>query len=55
VLIAYLNEDEDAAEVARLVEEAGRECVLVAGDLSDPAHCRAVIDGLQRNSAASMC
>ncbi|MDT5069848.1 MAG: hypothetical protein QOK02_6003, partial [Mycobacterium sp.] len=43
VLIAYLNEDEDAADVARLVEEAGRKCVLVAGDLSDPAHCRAVI------------
>ena len=29
VLIAYLNEDEDAAEVARLVEDAGRKCVLV--------------------------
>src|ERR1700751_1477530 len=43
VLIAYLNEDSDAADVARLVEEAGRKCVLVAGDLSDPAHCRAVI------------
>src|SRR6185436_19268338 len=44
VLIAYLNEDEDAAEVARLVEDAGRKCVLVPGDLADPAHCRAVID-----------
>src|SRR6478752_2495126 len=44
VLIAYLNEDEDAAEVARLVEDAGRTCVLVPGDLADPAHCRAVID-----------
>jgi NAD(P)-dependent dehydrogenase (short-subunit alcohol dehydrogenase family) len=43
VLIAYLNEDDDASEVARLVEEAGRRCVLVAGDLSDPDHCRAVI------------
>ena len=43
VLIAYLNENDDAADVARLVEEAGRKCVLVAGDLSDPAHCRAVI------------
>jgi NAD(P)-dependent dehydrogenase (short-subunit alcohol dehydrogenase family) len=43
VLIAYLNEDTDAAEVASLVEDAGRKCVLVAGDLSDPAHCRAVI------------
>jgi NAD(P)-dependent dehydrogenase (short-subunit alcohol dehydrogenase family) len=44
VLIAYLNEDEDAAEVARFVEDAGRKCVLVHGDLAEPAHCRAVID-----------
>ena len=44
VLIAYLNEDQDAAEVAGLVEDAGRRCVLVGGDLADPAHCRAVID-----------
>ena len=44
VLIAYLSEDEDAAEVAGLVEDAGRRCVLVPGDLADPAHCRAVID-----------
>jgi len=44
VLIAYLNEDDDAAEVARLVEEAGQKCVLMRGDLADPAHCRAVID-----------
>jgi NAD(P)-dependent dehydrogenase (short-subunit alcohol dehydrogenase family) len=44
VLIAYLNEDDDAREVERYVTEAGRKCVLVAGDLSDPAHCRAVVD-----------
>src|ERR1700716_2552596 len=44
VLIAYLSEDEDAQEVARLVRDAGRTCVLVGGDLSDPAHCRAVIE-----------
>jgi NAD(P)-dependent dehydrogenase (short-subunit alcohol dehydrogenase family) len=44
VLIAYLNEDKDAQEVARYVEEAGRKCVLVPGDLSEPSHCRAVID-----------
>jgi NAD(P)-dependent dehydrogenase (short-subunit alcohol dehydrogenase family) len=44
VLIAYLNEDEDAKDVARYVEEAGRKCVLVSGDLSDPAHCRSVVD-----------
>lgn len=44
VLIAYLDEDADAEEVAGYVEQAGRRCVLVPGDLSDPAHCRAVIE-----------
>lgn len=44
VLISYLNEEEeDAQEVARLVEDAGRKAVLVPGDLSDPAHCRSVV------------
>jgi NAD(P)-dependent dehydrogenase (short-subunit alcohol dehydrogenase family) len=43
VLVSYLNEEEDANEVARLVKEAGRKCVLVSGDLSDPDHCREVI------------
>jgi NAD(P)-dependent dehydrogenase (short-subunit alcohol dehydrogenase family) len=27
-----------------VVEEAGRKAVLVPGDLTDPAHCRAVVD-----------
>lgn len=44
VLIAYLNEHEDAKQVAALVEQAGRKAVLMAGDLADPAHCRAVVD-----------
>jgi NAD(P)-dependent dehydrogenase (short-subunit alcohol dehydrogenase family) len=44
VLISYLSEDEDARETARLVEAAGRKAVLIAGDLADPAHCRAVVE-----------
>lgn len=44
VLISYLNEDEDARETARLVEEAGRKAVLVPGDIGDAAHCRAIVD-----------
>ncbi|MGK6325281.1 glucose 1-dehydrogenase [Sphingomonas sp. DT-51] len=44
VLISYLNEDEDARETQRLVEEAGRTALLVPGDISDPAHARAVIE-----------
>jgi hypothetical protein len=43
VLIAYLNEHEDAEETRRLVEEAGRKAVLVPGELADPAHCRAIV------------
>lgn len=44
VLIAYLSEHDDAKETARLVEEAGRRAVLVAGDVVEPAHCRAIVD-----------
>jgi NAD(P)-dependent dehydrogenase (short-subunit alcohol dehydrogenase family) len=43
VLISYLCEDDDAAETARYVEEAGRRAVLVPGDLSSAQHCRDVI------------
>jgi len=44
LLIAYLNEDADARETQRLVEEAGRKAVLVAGDIQASAHCRSIID-----------
>lgn len=43
VLISYLDEEEDARETARWVEEAGRKAVLVGGDIADPAHCRAIV------------
>ncbi|MFF4173043.1 SDR family oxidoreductase [Streptomyces sp. NPDC001744] len=43
VLVSYLDEHDDAAETRRRVEEAGRRCVLVPGDLTDPAHCRSVV------------
>ena len=44
VLISYLNEHDDAGETERLVKDAGRKAVLVAGDLQKADHCRAVID-----------
>ncbi|SNT47824.1 hypothetical protein SAMN05421812_10726 [Asanoa hainanensis] len=44
VLIAYLDEDDDARATAKLVEEAGRTAVLVPGDLADRQHCRTVVD-----------
>jgi hypothetical protein len=44
VLCSYLSEDDDAAETRRLVEEAGRRCITVAGDIGDRDHCRALVD-----------
>ena len=41
--IAYLNEDDDAAEVKALVEREGRKAILIPGDISDPGHCRAIV------------
>jgi NAD(P)-dependent dehydrogenase (short-subunit alcohol dehydrogenase family) len=43
VLISYLNEHEDARDTAKYVEDAGRTCVLVAGDLADRAHAKTII------------
>lgn len=44
VLISYLNEDEDAKETAKWVEEAGRKAVLIPGDISEEGHCIHIID-----------
>ena len=44
VVISYLSEHEDAKDTARYVEEAGRKAVLVAGDVSQAAHCREIVD-----------
>jgi NAD(P)-dependent dehydrogenase (short-subunit alcohol dehydrogenase family) len=43
ILIAYLDEDDDAQEVKALIEKEGRKAVLVAGDLRSPEHCRSVV------------
>ncbi|MDQ0667992.1 SDR family oxidoreductase [Pseudomonas sp. W2I6] len=44
VAIAYLDEHEDAKETARWVEEAGRQCLLLPGDLAQKANCQAIVD-----------
>ena len=52
VLVAYYDEHDDAKETCRLVEEAGRKAVAVAGDIKDPKHCRAIIDRAVAANAA---
>lgn len=43
VLVAYLNEDEDAKVTQKLIEDAGRKCVLVRTDVSQAANCRELV------------
>ncbi|RRB09356.1 SDR family oxidoreductase [Larkinella rosea] len=43
VLIAYLDEDRDAQDTIRWVEEAGRKGIAVKGDIQDEAHCQHLV------------
>ena len=43
VVVSYLDEHEDAKETQRLVESAGRKCLLVPGDIGKAAHCRELV------------
>lgn len=44
VVIAYLNEDADARETARLVGDSGRRAITASGDIRDPEHCRHLVE-----------
>jgi NAD(P)-dependent dehydrogenase (short-subunit alcohol dehydrogenase family) len=44
VLISYLNEEEDAEETLKYVEEAGRKAVLVPGDISNEEQCKQIVE-----------
>jgi NAD(P)-dependent dehydrogenase (short-subunit alcohol dehydrogenase family) len=44
VSVVYLNEHEDAGETRRLVEEKGRRCIVIAGDVGDEAFCREAVE-----------
>ncbi|MBN9478078.1 MAG: NAD(P)-dependent oxidoreductase [Bordetella sp. SCN 67-23] len=43
ILFTYLDETADAEETRRLVAQAGRRCVGMAGDLGSESHCREVV------------
>ena len=49
--LVCLDETEDMQDTARLVREAGRECLVIRTDLSDAANCRDVI----ARTAARFC
>ncbi|GGF98432.1 SDR family oxidoreductase [Paenibacillus abyssi] len=43
VVIAYLDEHEDAELTKQKIEQAGRKCMLIAGDIGDEAFCRKIV------------
>jgi NAD(P)-dependent dehydrogenase (short-subunit alcohol dehydrogenase family) len=43
VAIVYLNEDQDAGDTKALVEAAGKECLLIKGDVKDNEFCRQAV------------
>ena len=43
ISIVYLEEKRDANETKRLVEEQGRECVLIEGDVGQEGFCREAV------------
>jgi NAD(P)-dependent dehydrogenase (short-subunit alcohol dehydrogenase family) len=43
VVIAYLDEDRDAKETRSLVEEEGRRCLAVAGDIREEEFCTELV------------
>jgi NAD(P)-dependent dehydrogenase (short-subunit alcohol dehydrogenase family) len=49
VLIAYLNEHDDAKQTERFVKDAGRKAVLIAGDIQQANHCRGIVNAAMCN------
>jgi NADP-dependent 3-hydroxy acid dehydrogenase YdfG len=43
VAIAYLNEDKDAEDTQVMVEQYGRQCLLLPGDLSKESNCKRAV------------
>ena len=43
IAVVYLEEHEDAQETKRLVESAGRRCILLSGDIGREPFCRSAV------------
>jgi NAD(P)-dependent dehydrogenase (short-subunit alcohol dehydrogenase family) len=44
IALAYLDEREDAKETQRAVENEGRRCILLPGDVADPEFCKEAVE-----------
>ncbi len=44
VAISYLDEHEDAEETKKLIENEGKRCLLIPGDIGEEAFCKEIIE-----------
>ena len=44
IALAYLDEHEDAEETKQAVEQEGRRCILLPGDVADPEFCKDAVE-----------
>jgi short chain dehydrogenase len=53
VAIAYLNEHEDAEETKAAIENEGRRCITISGDVADPDFCKEAVDRTKKQLGPS--
>jgi NAD(P)-dependent dehydrogenase (short-subunit alcohol dehydrogenase family) len=44
VAVSYLNEHQDANDTRKVIEEYGRRCLLLSGDIRRERHCNAIVN-----------
>jgi len=44
IVVSYWKEHNDAQETQKAVEQAGRQCILIPGDISEETQCKHIID-----------
>ncbi|MCH7410601.1 SDR family oxidoreductase [Belliella sp. DSM 111904] len=52
LVIIYLSEDQDAEETKSMVEEEGRSCMLIKGDIADRGFCKNAIEEILQEHEA---
>lgn len=49
IVISYLSEDKDAKITQKAVEDTGRRCLLIKGDIQKESHCHYIIKQTKKN------
>ena len=48
VVISYLNEEADAREIMEVIQQEGRKCIAIAGDIQQESHCQEIVERTYR-------